>query len=484
MHGQEYKIITLNVNGLHNPIKRSRIIAKMKRERIQVIFWQETHLSPSENEKLKKLGFQNTYYSSHKSGRRRGVAILISNAVNFEFKSEIKDKEGRYILVKGKLDNKEVTLFNVYAPPGDTKSLFKKIFDLIATESYGTLIFGGDLNVQLQPGLDTTNPSKKKNSNTKIVIRMLKELGLMDIWRELHPGEKQFTFYSASHSMYSRIDYLFMYNSDRHKIRNCNIGTRDVSDHSGVYLTLHLENQQKNTLWRLNTSILNDTAIQKQIENEFEMYFQCNDNGEVSPSTLWDAAKAVIRGRIIALTAFRKKEKQKRLLALQEEMKNLEIRHSKQRDPQILIRLRKVKQDLNGIYDEEIERQIKFAKQRYYETGPKAMKLLSWRIKKQQAKNTIYKIRNTKPQKVCNRLEDIQKSFELYYKDLYTQPHRADTLTIKRFLDSLDLPSIGEQQNRILRAEITIEELNWAISNLKAIKAPGTDGYPKYLDPK
>ena len=91
------------------------------------------------------------------------MAILIPNAVNFEFKSKIEDKEGRYILVKGILDNKEVTLLNVYAPPGHTKSLFKKIFDLIATESYGTLIFGGDLNVQLQPGLDTTNPFKKKN---------------------------------------------------------------------------------------------------------------------------------------------------------------------------------------------------------------------------------------------------------------------------------------------------------------------------------
>jgi len=83
------------------------------------------------------------------------------------------------------------------------------------------------------------------------------------------------------------------------------------------------------------------------------------------------------------------------------------------------------------------------------------MKLLSWRIKKQQAKNTIYKIRNTKTQKVCNRLKDIQKSFELYYKDLYTQPNRADIPTIKEFLDSLDLPSIGEQQNKILLAEIT-----------------------------
>lgn len=85
MHRQDYKIVTLNVNGLHNPIKKSKLIAKIKQEKLQVVFWQETHLSPSEHEKCKKLGFQNTYYSSHKSARRRGVAILIPNAVNFEF---------------------------------------------------------------------------------------------------------------------------------------------------------------------------------------------------------------------------------------------------------------------------------------------------------------------------------------------------------------------------------------------------------------
>lgn len=53
---QEYRVITLNVNGLHNPIKRSRVISKMKREKVQIIFWQETHLSDAEHDKLKKDG--------------------------------------------------------------------------------------------------------------------------------------------------------------------------------------------------------------------------------------------------------------------------------------------------------------------------------------------------------------------------------------------------------------------------------------------
>lgn len=49
--------------------------------------------------------------------------------------SEIKDKDGRFIVVKCKLDNKEVTLFNVYAPPGRDMVFYGMVFDLIATET-------------------------------------------------------------------------------------------------------------------------------------------------------------------------------------------------------------------------------------------------------------------------------------------------------------------------------------------------------------
>ena len=63
-----------------------------------VAFWQETHLSGAEHEKLKKMGFKNTFFSSYKKGKRRGVAILISNAVKFKSISQINDRQGRFVL--------------------------------------------------------------------------------------------------------------------------------------------------------------------------------------------------------------------------------------------------------------------------------------------------------------------------------------------------------------------------------------------------
>ena len=63
MQPDEVKLMSLNVNGLGNPIKRSKVMAKLKKEKADIIFMQETHLSQQEHEKLKRFGFKKTYYN-------------------------------------------------------------------------------------------------------------------------------------------------------------------------------------------------------------------------------------------------------------------------------------------------------------------------------------------------------------------------------------------------------------------------------------
>ena len=109
------KVMSLNVNGLGNPVKRAKVMSKVKKHKAQICLLQETHLSQTEHEKLKRFGFRKSFYSSHTNTRQRGVAILISNSTNFECLNEIKDKEGLYIIIKGTIDQNMVTLVNVYA---------------------------------------------------------------------------------------------------------------------------------------------------------------------------------------------------------------------------------------------------------------------------------------------------------------------------------------------------------------------------------
>lgn len=72
--------------------------------------------------------------------------ILISNTTKFDLEKECRDREGRYVIVKGRVENELVTLVNIYAPPESHKSFFKSLFDDIIAETEGVLVCGGDLN--------------------------------------------------------------------------------------------------------------------------------------------------------------------------------------------------------------------------------------------------------------------------------------------------------------------------------------------------
>ena len=103
------------MRGLCGPIKKKKILNQLRQMNCQIAFLQETHLSDVEHKKLKSWA-DKVYYSSHRSGRRKGVSILIHREIHFTKTLMHKDTEGRYILVNGVIDGVEVSLINVYAP--------------------------------------------------------------------------------------------------------------------------------------------------------------------------------------------------------------------------------------------------------------------------------------------------------------------------------------------------------------------------------
>lgn len=188
---------------------------------------------------------------------------------------------------------------------------------------------------------------------------MLQNLGLIDTWQHLNRFDRDFTFYSARHNIHSRIDYFLMFSKDLHRIRECRIGQRDLSDHSGLYLKLHLDNSPKKKVWRLNTGMLNSATFRATMTEELKTFLEHNDNGEVSPAILWDTAKAFLRGRIIVQSAFLKKLKAKKLLDLEVKLRDLERLHSSTKDPSVLLQMRSVKQEIDQIHCEEVEEKLR-----------------------------------------------------------------------------------------------------------------------------
>ena len=123
----------------------------------------------------------------------------------------------------------------------------------------------------------------------------------------------------------------------------------DLSDHCPLYLSLKMTCRRKLTHWKLNPSVLNNNNRTEQFAKEIKEYLEFNDNGEVCPPLLWDACKAVMRGRVIAVTSFLKKQK----LRLQTELKNLESEHKESPDPKVKIDIKKKRNQVEESYSQE-----------------------------------------------------------------------------------------------------------------------------------
>ena len=75
---------------------------------------QEAHFRPKDTYRLKVRGWKNTFYANGKQNKA-GVAIIISDKIGLKIKKITRDKEGHYIMIKGSIQEKDITILNIYA---------------------------------------------------------------------------------------------------------------------------------------------------------------------------------------------------------------------------------------------------------------------------------------------------------------------------------------------------------------------------------
>ena len=113
--GSYLSIITLNVNGLNAPTKRQRLAEWIQKQDPYICCLQETHLKTRDTNRLKVKGWKTIFYSNGDQ-KKAGVAILISDKIDFKTKTAKRDKEGHYIMIKGSIQEEDKTIINIYAP--------------------------------------------------------------------------------------------------------------------------------------------------------------------------------------------------------------------------------------------------------------------------------------------------------------------------------------------------------------------------------
>ena len=91
-------IIILHVNGLNAPTKRNRLAEWIQKQDPYICCLQETHLKSRDTYRLKVRGCKKLFHANGNQ-KKAGVAILISDKIDFKIKTVTKDKEGHYIMI-------------------------------------------------------------------------------------------------------------------------------------------------------------------------------------------------------------------------------------------------------------------------------------------------------------------------------------------------------------------------------------------------
>lgn len=387
----QLNLISWNVRGINSPIKRRKILTYLKRQSTDVIFIQETHLSDAEHVKLRRDWVGHVYHSSFNS-KARGVAILINKKLNFKLISIEKDGNGRFILVKGELNSNRVTLVSIYGPNHDDATFFNDLVLKFAIAE-GPGLVGGDFNLVLDPNLDRSTPrSLNRSKAASFLLRGMKDLGLCDIWRQLNPKAKDFSFFSNVHKSYSRIDMFLIPHNMTARITDCAYLPATLSDHNPMKMTWEIDAAQSKPLtWRFKSYMLKDPEFIRFMRGHIDVFMATNTNSS-SHAFIWEALKAYMRGQILSYSSYKIREKRKTLANLENEIRDLEHEHTQTKSEMVLNTLSLKRIQYDNLCTNKAEADLARTNYHYYEFGDKTSKLLAWQIKREETEKTIHSI--------------------------------------------------------------------------------------------
>ena len=123
------------------------------------------------------------------------------------------------------------------------------------------------------------------------------------------------------------IDHMLSHKTSLNKFKKIEVISSIFSEHNDMKLKINSRKKNgKNTnMWRLNNMLLNKTNRSlKKSKRKSKKYLETNDNENTTIHNLWDAAKAVLRGKFIAIQAYLKKQEKSQANNLTLHVKELE----------------------------------------------------------------------------------------------------------------------------------------------------------------
>lgn len=244
-----------------------------------------------------------------------------------------------------------------------------------------------------------------------------------------------------------------------------------ISVHAPV--DLYLDNQLKpSKQWRFNSALLSNNQYKQSLHSQIKLYFELNNLPNTSKEVLWEASKAYIRGQIISFSSNHKKVERSHIADLLQKIKDIDESYVSNPEPRKYSERLRLQAEFDQLLTNISKVQLLKSKQRFYESGNKAGRLLAQQTRSEATSQLIPAIKSVMGD-LCTNATEINKIFSKFYANIYT----SDLPPPMNLLSHITFPQVDPEAARKLENPITTAKIQEAIKLIQCNKSPGPDCY-------
>ena len=470
-------ILTLNVNGMRDPVKRRQVFQLCRDYDISCL--QECHISTNTDLASWRAEWGGRMFASFGTSSSCGSLILLPAGSPLEFSDPSTDSDGRIVSItlRGPGGGGGVRLCTIYAPSNPrSRRLF---FAELAPHLTGSLpvILTGDFNCVLDTDLDRRGSDTTScGVGAKELGDLLSDLSLRDCWRSLNPSARSFTWRNAANTVSSRLDRIYV--SSSVAVASCLHSPCYFSDHDCVVLNFSFPERAGGGggFWKCNVSVLADAGFQREFRKAYAGWRTLKE-GYDNELLWWEDVKSRIKHFIISFSCRLAKKKRQRRESLLASLRDVvSALNSGRSDQDTLSRYDTLKGELQDLDDIEAEGARIRSRVRDLEEGEKPSKFFFQLEAAQARKKLISSVRSPNGD-IVTSTEGISNVYREFYLDLFTE-EPVEAASQPPFLDSLS--RVLDEDSRVdLDSPLELPELDAALCSMANGKTPGGDGLPK-----